>query len=182
MVQVKMVLPLIVLSHHFPNFIGYLDGFFFSWKTNNTDFLLCVSSQKAMGLWKEGCLGYQECVTAVDCQRWAVLLVLLRAGCCLRGEESLLWPGLNLGRGERSIFHPLVVKAKSKSDAGLGCHCQSVSMEESVHSNLELSKLQRVTSKQTRVWVRVVYGLLPLFTFVFSFCYQGIFLFSPVEH
>lgn len=57
------------------------------------------------------------------------------------------------------------------------------SVEESVHSKPELSKLQRVTSKETRAWVRAVCGLLPLPTFVIScFHYQGLFLFSPVEH
>lgn len=85
--------------------------------------------------------------------------MLLRAGCCLREEEILLRPSLNLGRAERGVGHPLVAKAEIQvTQVWEVIACQSVSMGGSVHSELELSELQRVTSKQTRVWVRAVYG------------------------
>lgn len=92
----------------FPNFISYLADFLFFFSENQTRFFsdwMSLVCQSRVSLVRK--LG--ACERTVLQAKWSVWLVwtapnvqfclcLLRAGCCLRGEESLLWVSLNSGK------------------------------------------------------------------------------------
>lgn len=111
MVQVKLgLLHLIVISHDSPNFIGYLHVLGFFPEKQMILISYCVSQVRKLQVCEMKSLWANEMSSFACAEGW----------CCLRGEENLLCPTLNPG----SICHPLVEKAESTSDTGLGGHCR----------------------------------------------------------